>query len=83
MRGHAVRGFGEAPDIRQLPTPSEDDAVLVRVRFAGVNPMDVKLVERLTATSTYPFVLGVDFAGGRRACFSRGASASRRRQGFR
>lgn len=29
----------------------------------GVNPLDYKLVERLTATSTYPFILGVDFAG--------------------
>jgi NADPH:quinone reductase-like Zn-dependent oxidoreductase len=63
MRGYAVGGFGEAPDIRQLPIPSDDDAILIRVRFAGVNPMDVKVVERLTATSTYPFVLGVDFAG--------------------
>jgi NADPH2:quinone reductase len=33
------------------------------VKYAGVNPLDYKLVERLTATSTYPFILGVDFAG--------------------
>ena len=63
MRGYAVGSFGEAPEIHQLPVPAADDAVLIRVTFAGVNPMDVKLVERLTATSAYPFVLGVDFAG--------------------
>jgi len=63
MRGYAVRGFGEAPEIDQLPVPAADDAVLIHLTFAGVNPMDVKLVERLTATSAYPFVLGVDFAG--------------------
>jgi NADPH:quinone reductase len=63
MRGYVVRSFGEAPDIHQLPVPAADDAVLVRVRFAGINPMDIKVVERLTATSAYPFVLGVDFAG--------------------
>jgi NADPH:quinone reductase-like Zn-dependent oxidoreductase len=33
------------------------------VRYAGVNPIDYKLLEKLTATSTYPFVMGVDFAG--------------------
>ena len=35
----------------------------VRVRVAGVNPVDFKLVQRLTAESAFPFVLGVDFAG--------------------
>jgi NADPH:quinone reductase-like Zn-dependent oxidoreductase len=33
------------------------------VKYAGVNSIDYKLVERLTATSTYPFVLGADLAG--------------------
>jgi NADPH:quinone reductase-like Zn-dependent oxidoreductase len=30
---------------------------------AGVNPVDYKLVDQLTATSRYPFILGLDFAG--------------------
>jgi NADPH:quinone reductase-like Zn-dependent oxidoreductase len=63
MRAFAVRSFGEAPAIHDLPIPAADGAFLIGVRCAGVNPVDYKLVERLTATSTYPFVMGVDFAG--------------------
>jgi NADPH:quinone reductase len=63
MRAFAVQSFGEAPAIHDLPVPAEDGAFLVRVRYAGVNPLDYKLLERLTATSTYPFVMGIDFAG--------------------
>jgi NADPH:quinone reductase-like Zn-dependent oxidoreductase len=43
--------------------PPSDGAVLIRVRYAGVNPIDFKLVERLTAASRFPFVVGIDFAG--------------------
>jgi NADPH:quinone reductase-like Zn-dependent oxidoreductase len=53
MRAFAVRRFGAAAD----------GAFLIRVRYAGVNPIDYKLVERLTVASTYPFVMGIDFAG--------------------
>ena len=63
MRAFAVQSFGEAPAIHDLPIPAEDGGFLVRVRYAGVNPIDYKLIERLTATSTYPFVMGIDFAG--------------------
>jgi NADPH2:quinone reductase len=63
MRAFAVRSFGEAPAMHDLPIPAEDGAFLIRVRYAGVNPIDYKLLEKLTATSTYPFVMGVDFAG--------------------
>jgi NADPH:quinone reductase-like Zn-dependent oxidoreductase len=31
--------------------------------YAGANPIDYKLLEKLNATSTYPFVMGIDFAG--------------------
>ena len=37
--------------------------MLIRVRFAGVNPLDNNLLGRLTADSSYPFVVGIDFAG--------------------
>jgi hypothetical protein len=57
MRAFAVRSFGEAPAIHDLPIPAVDGAFLIRVRYAGVNPIDYKLLERLTATSTYPFVV--------------------------
>jgi NADPH:quinone reductase len=63
MRAFAVRSFGEAPAIHDLPMPSANGAFLIRVRYAGVNPIDYKLLERLTATSIYPFVMGIDFAG--------------------
>jgi NADPH:quinone reductase-like Zn-dependent oxidoreductase len=63
MRAFAVRKFGEAPAILDLPVPAADGAFLIRVKVAGVNPIDYKLVERLTASSPFPFVLGADFAG--------------------
>ena len=63
MRAFAVRSFGEAPALYDLPIPGTDSAFLIRVTYAGINPLDNILVERLTATSKYPFVLGVDFAG--------------------
>ncbi len=63
MRAFAIRSFGEAPAIHDLPIPVEDGAFLIRVSYAGVNPVDYKLLDQLTAKSTYPFVLGIDFAG--------------------
>ena len=63
MRALAVLSFGEPASVHDLPVPAADGAVLLRVRFAGVNPLDNNLIERLTAASTYPFVVGIDFAG--------------------
>ena len=63
MRAYAVRSFGEAPAILDAPIPSGEGAFLIRVTCAGVNPIDYKLLARLTADSTYPFVMGIDFAG--------------------
>src|ERR1700722_16698879 len=63
MRAFAVRRFGEAPAIHDLPVPDADDAFLIRVRYARVNPIDNNNLGRLTADSVYPYVLGVDFAG--------------------
>src|SRR5260370_2568550 len=63
MRAFAVRNFGEAPALYDLPIPSADSAFLIRVKYAGINPLDNILVERLTAASKYPFVLDIDFAG--------------------
>jgi NADPH:quinone reductase len=63
MRAFAVRSFGEPPAILDLPIPAAEGSFLIRVKCAGVNPIDYKLVERLTAASTYPFVMGIDFAG--------------------
>jgi len=63
MRAFAVRNFGEAAALYDLPIPGADGAFLIRVTYAVINPLDNILVERLTATARYPFVLGVDFAG--------------------
>ncbi len=63
MRAFAVRSFGEPPSVQDLPVPAADDAVLIRVRFAGVNPLDNNQLGRLTADSSYPVVVGIDFAG--------------------
>src|ERR1700734_3698897 len=63
MRAFAVRSFREAPAIHDLAVPTSDSAFLIRVSYAGVNPIDYKLVDGLTAASTYPFVVGIDFAG--------------------
>jgi NADPH2:quinone reductase len=63
MRAFAVQSFGNAPAIHDLPMPSAEDVLVIRVSYAGVNPLDSRLLERLTATSRYPFVMGIDFAG--------------------
>jgi NADPH:quinone reductase-like Zn-dependent oxidoreductase len=63
MRAFAVLRFGEPASVQELPIPVADAQVVVRVQFAGVNPLDNNLLGRLTATSSYPFVVGVDFAG--------------------
>ena len=63
MRAFAVRSFGEPPSVHDLPVPAADGTVLIRVRSAGVNPLDGNLLGRLTAASSYPFVAGIDFAG--------------------
>jgi NADPH:quinone reductase-like Zn-dependent oxidoreductase len=63
MRAFAVLSFGAAPAIHDLPVPTARDSFLIRVRYAGVNPIDNNNLTRLTADSAYPFVVGVDFAG--------------------
>ena len=46
MRAFAVRSFGEPPAVQDLPVPAADGAVLIRVRFAGVNPLDPQRILR-------------------------------------
>jgi NADPH:quinone reductase-like Zn-dependent oxidoreductase len=63
MRAFAIRSFGEAAAVQDLPMPGAGNEILIRVKFAGVNPIDYKLVDRMTAASKFPYVLGADFAG--------------------
>lgn len=63
MRALAVLRFGAAAAIHDLPVPAADGVCVIRETFAGVNPLDYSLIDRLTAASAFPFVVGVDFAG--------------------
>ena len=53
MRAFAVGSFGEPASVHDLPVPTADAEVLIRVRFAGVNPLDNNALGRLTAASPY------------------------------
>jgi NADPH2:quinone reductase len=63
MRAFAVEHFGDAPEVRDLPIPETADAYVIRVRYAGVNPIDYKNLDHLAQTSQFPYVVGFDFAG--------------------
>ena len=66
VRAFAVLNYGEAPAVHDLPIPAADDAFLIRVSYAGVNPMDSKLLERLTADIEISLCHGHRLRGGRR-----------------
>jgi NADPH:quinone reductase len=66
MRAVTVSRFGESPVVTQVTTPSAGGGqVLIRLRAAGMNPMDAKLAsgEWRPAPAVFPMVLGVDGAG--------------------
>ena len=63
MREFAVEHFGDAPGVREIPIPETADAYLIRVRCAGVNPIDYMSLDHLTAAAKLPYVVGFDFAG--------------------
>ena len=69
MRAIGVSEWGgrEALELLDLPTPPvAPDGVLVRVRAAGVNPVDTKVREGALASAFpfhFPVVLGWDAAG--------------------
>jgi Alcohol dehydrogenase GroES-like domain len=63
MRALALLRLGDRPSVQEIAVPSVDDAALVRVTLAGVNPIDYILIDQLSAASKFPFVVGLDFAG--------------------
>ncbi len=69
MKAIAIDGYGEAGDLklRDLPDPQlGGEEVLVRVRAAGVNPLDWKIRQgqlRLFVRLRFPYVPGSDIAG--------------------
>ncbi len=67
MRAIVFHGYGQAPQVVQLPAPTpRAGEVLVRVRATSVNPIDWKQVSgkyRPILTARFPFVPGYDLAG--------------------
>lgn len=67
MRAVAVARFHATPELMELPAPSPGPTeLLVRVAFAGMNPLDWKIAEGIYEghrPHTFPLVLGVDAAG--------------------
>ncbi|MCA9576960.1 MAG: NAD(P)-dependent alcohol dehydrogenase [Polyangiales bacterium] len=69
MRAATIHHYGDASNLRieELPTPTpKGSQLLVRVRYASVNPVDWKMREgrnRLVLWGGWPKVLGHDFAG--------------------
>jgi NADPH:quinone reductase-like Zn-dependent oxidoreductase len=69
MKAIVIDGYGGAErlQLRELPEPRPGaDEILVRVRAAGVSPVDWKIREgqlRLFIRPSFPYVLGSDIAG--------------------
>ena len=76
--------YGAVPVIEDVPVPDiGPDEVLVRVKAAGLNPLDVQLVSggmHGFFPLTFPYTLGTDFAG---TVERAGTSAGRWQQGDR
>src|ERR1700751_3825118 len=77
MRAVTVTEYGATPAVAEMPTPEPGPGqVLIRLRAAGMNPMDRVLSSGAweTMPATFPMVLGADGAG---VVEQRGPGASR------
>src|ERR1700740_145511 len=66
MRAATVTEYGATPVVAEIPTPKAGQGqVLIRLRAAGVNPMDLWLASGAwkPMPATFPMVLGADGAG--------------------
>ncbi len=66
MRAIAVTDYGATPELVDLPTPEPGEGqVLLKLRDAGMNPMDQTLASGAwkPMPATFPMVLGADCAG--------------------
>jgi NADPH2:quinone reductase len=66
MRAVTVGEYGATPAVSEIPAPEPGARqVLIRLRAAGMNPMDVTLAsgEWRPMPATFPMVLGADGAG--------------------
>lgn len=65
MKAIAIDRFGETPTLREMPTPEIGPGeVLLRMKAAGVNPMDWKVRDGVPAEygqeSRFPLILGLE-----------------------
>jgi len=67
MRAVIVSEYGGSPRVEEIPTPqAQAGQVLIRVRAAGMNPMDRAIAAgawQSVMPATFPMVLGADVAG--------------------
>src|SRR5689334_16987223 len=66
MRAATVSEYGASPGVAEIPTPKPGQGqVLIRLRAAGMNPMDLWLASGAwkPMPATFPMVLGADGAG--------------------
>ena len=66
MRAVTVREYGGTPAVAEIPTPEPGARqILIRLRAAGMNPMDLWLASGAwkPMPATFPMVLGADGAG--------------------
>ena len=66
MRAVTVREYGGTPAVAEIPTPEpRRGQVLIKLRAAGMNPMDRTLASGAwkPMPAAFPMVLGADFAG--------------------
>jgi NADPH:quinone reductase len=66
MRAVIVTEYGATPAVAEVPTPEPGAGqVLIKLRAAGMNPMDRTLASGAwkPMPATFPMVLGADFAG--------------------
>src|SRR5689334_20919087 len=68
MKVVAIDSYGQKPSIREVAPPKdlESDDLIVRVRAAGMNPVDFAIAQGLMQRmwkAEFPLTLGSDFAG--------------------
>jgi NADPH2:quinone reductase len=67
MKAIAVDAYGATPVVKELPKPTAGHGqVLIRIRAAGMNPMDRAIANggwKDLMPATFPLVLGADVAG--------------------
>lgn len=64
MRATRVMDFGKPPLVGDVAAPApDDDELLVRLHYAGVNPLDVRIAAGAAGDVSLPLTLGSEGAG--------------------